>query len=198
VEASGFHGREPDEYRWNIDSGAIDSWSTRFTFNPSSNWSLQYSLAELRSPESLAPDHDIRRMTASIAYNRPLQNGNWSSLLAWGRNRSMEDGNIGNGYLFESTLNFWRRNYIWTRIENVDRTTELLLGDGPEPPDFEERYFARVQAYSAGYDREFGNWSHLKPALGGQIMWYGVPDSLKATYGSRPVGVLLFLRIRAF
>jgi hypothetical protein len=33
LEASGFHGREPDEYRWNIDSGKIDSWSTRFTFN---------------------------------------------------------------------------------------------------------------------------------------------------------------------
>src|SRR3954470_12780075 len=29
LEASGFHGREPDEYRWNIDSGNIDSWSTR-------------------------------------------------------------------------------------------------------------------------------------------------------------------------
>src|SRR5579864_6410029 len=30
-EASGFHGREPDEYRWDIDTGEIDSWSLRFT-----------------------------------------------------------------------------------------------------------------------------------------------------------------------
>ncbi|HEV8490739.1 MAG TPA: hypothetical protein VGR76_00660, partial [Candidatus Angelobacter sp.] len=29
IEASGFHGREPDEFRWDIDSGVIDSWSTR-------------------------------------------------------------------------------------------------------------------------------------------------------------------------
>src|SRR6202035_1591887 len=29
LEASGFHGREPDEFRWHINSGAIDSWSTR-------------------------------------------------------------------------------------------------------------------------------------------------------------------------
>ena len=33
----------------------------------------------------------------------------------------------------------------------------LLLGDHPEPPGFKERYFARVQAYTAGYDREIGN-----------------------------------------
>src|SRR5205807_1694897 len=49
VEASGFHGREPDEDRWDIDSGRIDSWSTRFTLNPARNWSMQYSLANLVS-----------------------------------------------------------------------------------------------------------------------------------------------------
>src|SRR5262249_242103 len=26
IEASGFHGREPSEYRWDIDAGKIDSW----------------------------------------------------------------------------------------------------------------------------------------------------------------------------
>src|ERR1017187_8145833 len=31
IEASGFHGREPDEFRWDIDQGKIDSWSTRLT-----------------------------------------------------------------------------------------------------------------------------------------------------------------------
>ncbi|HVH89756.1 MAG TPA: hypothetical protein VM912_23770, partial [Terriglobales bacterium] len=31
IEASGFHGREPDEFRWNLDSGKIDSWSARVT-----------------------------------------------------------------------------------------------------------------------------------------------------------------------
>ncbi|MGZ4897674.1 MAG: hypothetical protein ACXVJ0_14530, partial [Candidatus Angelobacter sp.] len=35
IELSGFHGREPDEFRWDINSGAIDSWSTRFTIQPS-------------------------------------------------------------------------------------------------------------------------------------------------------------------
>jgi hypothetical protein len=196
LEASGFHGREPDEYRWNIDTGKIDSWSTRLSFNPASNWSLQYSLAYLRSPETLQPAEDVRRMTASVSYNRPLHAGNWSSMLLWGRNQSIADGNVGNGYLLESTLHFANRNNLWTRIENVDRTNTLLLGEASEPANFKERYFTRVQAYTAGYDHELGQLPHLSTAVGGQITWYSVPDALKPDYGSHPVGAVLFLRIR--
>ena len=56
VEASGFHGREPDEYRWDINAGAIDSWSTRLTVQPGKNWSGQYSYARIASPEALFPE----------------------------------------------------------------------------------------------------------------------------------------------
>src|SRR5579871_3933155 len=87
LEASGFHGREPDEFRWDIDSGKIDSWSTRVTVNPGQNWSAQYSISQLHSPEALAPGEDVRRMTASLTYNRPIHNGNWASMLLWGRNQ---------------------------------------------------------------------------------------------------------------
>jgi len=196
VEASGFHGREPDEQRWNIDSGRIDSWSARVTVNPAKNWSAQYSIGQLHSPEALAAEEDVRRMTASVAYNRPFAKGNWASLLAWGRNQSLSDGNIGNGYLLESTLQFMTKNRVWTRIENVDRTNDLLLSGTVTPPGFAERYFARVQAYTAGYDREVGNWPHLSVAIGGQFTAYGVDDKLKASYGDHPVAGLVFLRVR--
>jgi hypothetical protein len=63
LEASGFHGREPDEFRWNIDAGKVDSWSTRLTVNPERNWSMQCSIARLASPEALHPDGDVQRMT---------------------------------------------------------------------------------------------------------------------------------------
>ena len=196
LEASGFHGREPDEFRWKLDSGKIDSWSSRLTVNAGQNWSFQYSLAQLYSPEALAPGTDLHRMTASLMYNRPIQNGNWASMLLWGRNRSLVDGNIGNSYLAESTLHWAGKNYLWTRIENVDRTNELLLGENPEPAGFQERYFARVQAYTAGYDREIGHIPHLSTAVGAQVTWYGVPDILKPIYSSHPAGVVMFLRLR--
>jgi hypothetical protein len=197
LEASGFHGREPDEYRWNIDSGKIDSWSTRISFNPRQNWSFQYSIGQLAGPEQLFPDESVRRMSASLIYNRPLQNGNWASMALWGRNQSLRDGNVGNSYLLESTLRFLRTNNVWARIENVDRTTELLQNQSPLPSSFSDSYFARVQAYTAGYDREFGRIPHVSTAIGGQIMWYGVPRVLRNDYGAHPVGVLVFLRLRA-
>ena len=196
IEASGFHGREPDEYRWDVDSGKIDSWATRVTVNPGRNWSMQYSIGQLHSPEALAPTEDIRRMTASLMYNCPLHNGNWASTLVWGRNQSLVDGNVGNGYLAESTIQFASRNFAWTRIENVDRTNELLVGENPLPAGFQEAYFTRVQAYTLGYDREIGHLPHLSTAIGGQVTLYGVPDVLKPDYGAHPGSVTVLLRIR--
>lgn len=196
LEASGFQGREPDEHRWEIEAGSIDSWSTRVTVNPAQNWSFQYSIAQLHSPEALAPHEDVRRMTSSLMYNRPLRKGNWASMFLWGRNQSLADGNVGNSYLLESTLQFAARNHLWTRIEDVDRTNELLLGEHALPPAFNERYFTRVQAYTAGYDRDVGRIPHLSTAVGGQMMWYGVPEALKPVYGAHPVGGVVFLRVR--
>jgi hypothetical protein len=196
LEASGFHGREPDEFRWNVDSGAIDSWSSRLTFQPGQNWSAQYSIAHLSSPEQLHHDEDVRRMTASVMYNRLLNNGSWSSLLLWGRNHVLQSGENFNGYLLESTLHFTKSNAVWGRVENVDRTTELLLGKQPEPAGFYETFLARVQAYSVGYDHDFPIIPQLSTALGAQLTFYQKPGFLTPIYGDHPAGVIIFLRIR--
>ncbi len=200
IEASGFHGREPNEHRWQVQQGAIDSWSTRLTVQPGQNWSGQYSYARIHSPEQLNPTEDQERMTASLMYNRPLGDGtkgNWASTVAWGRTRALPTNLIQNSYLLESALRFATRNYVWTRIENVDRTTELLLGERPEPPGFVEEPAGRVQAYTFGYDRDFDLLPHLRTALGAQVTAYTPGSRLKPVYGSDPVGVVVFLRIRA-
>jgi hypothetical protein len=194
-EASGFHGREPDEYRWDIDTGKIDSWSLRFTVNPAQNWSMQYSFAHLTSPEALHPEEEVRRMTASIMYNRPLANGNWATTLIWGRNQDLGHFQVFNGYLAESTMRIGRQS-VWGRVENVDRTNELILGEHPEPPGFEEHFAARVQAYTAGYDHDIGHVPHLSVALGEEFTFYGKRDFLNAIYGTHPVGGLVFLRLK--
>lgn len=194
-EASGFHGREPDEYRWNIDTGKIDSWSLRFTVNPAPNWSMQYSVGHLTSPEVLHAEEDVRRMTASVMYNRPLARGNWATTLLWGRNQELGHRQVFNAYLAESTLRLGRHS-VWGRIENVDRTNELLLGENPEPPGFEEHFAARVQAYTFGYDHEIGRMRHLSVALGGQLTFYGKPALLAPLYGDNPIGGVVFVRFR--
>ena len=193
IEVSGFHGREPDEFRWNIDSGTIDSWSTRFTVQPARNWSAQYSFGRLASPEALHPTEDVDRMTASVMYNRPFAHGNWATTLLWGRNRSSE-GLVWNGYLAETTLRL-SRNYIWARIENVDRTNELLFRN-LSSASLEEGIIGRVQAYTGGYDREVGLLPRLSTAIGAQLTVYSTPNTLNAQYGNHPVGVSVFLRVR--
>jgi len=176
----------------------MDSWSMRLTINPFQNWSGQYSISRLKSPEELNPKEDTLRMTASITYNRPVSNGNWATTVLWGRNRTSPGREVFNSYLAESTLRFLTRNYVWGRVENVERTNELLLGENPVPPGFEEHFFARVQAYTAGYDHDFDLIPHLATALGGQVTFYGMPASLNSFYGSHPRGVVLFLRVRPF
>ena len=69
VEASGFHGREPDENRWIISVGGLDSWSARLTVAPARDWTGQYSIGHLHSPEAQHTQEDVLRQTASIAYH---------------------------------------------------------------------------------------------------------------------------------
>jgi hypothetical protein len=198
IEASGFHGREPDENRWTIIQGKIDSWSTRLTIQPGKNWSGQYSYGRIASPEALFPNEDQERMTASIMYNRPFRRGDWASSLIWGRTKSVQDQSIFDSYTFESTARFRARNHAWTRIENAERSNELLLGESPLPLNFVERPIGRVQAYTLGYDRDFGLIPRVATAIGAQVTVYGVGENLKPVYGSHPAGVAVFIRLRPF
>jgi hypothetical protein len=198
IEVSGFHGREPDENRWDLDQGKIDSWSTRLTVAPGTNWTAQYSYARITSPEEHSPDEDQERMTASVLYNRPITDGNWASTALWGRTRSLPHNTVFSSYLLESSLRFRTRNYVWTRIENVDRSSVLLLGENPPPPAFEEDSVGRVQAYTFGYDRDFAVVPRLRTAIGAQFTTYGVPRALRPAYGTHPVNVTIFLRVRPF
>jgi len=198
IEASGFHGREPDEFRWNVDSGKIDSWSTRFTLQPGKNWSGQYSYARIASPEALFPGEDQARMTASVMYNRPFMDGNWANTVLWGRTRSLTDNSKENSYLLESLVRFKTSNYAWTRIENAGRSNELVSGANPLPAGFQEEPIGHVQAYTFGYDHDVDLIPHFRSAIGAQVTTYGVADALKPIYGSHPVGVSLFVRFRPF
>src|SRR6266850_2328603 len=47
LEASGFHGREPGENKWALNSGGIDSLSTRLTITPTPRWSGQFSIGRI-------------------------------------------------------------------------------------------------------------------------------------------------------
>jgi hypothetical protein len=196
IEASGFHGREPDEHRWNFEQGKIDSWATRLTLQPGQDWSGQFSYARIASPEALFPTENQERMTASLMYNRKVAHGNWANSAVWGRTRSLEDSAKENSYLFESTLQFKDRNYMSLRLENAGRSNELLVGEHSLPPSFREEPLTHVQAYTFGYDRDVNVIPTLSTAIGAQVTTYGVGRPLQSIYGTDPIGVQVFVRLR--
>ena len=198
LEGSIFNGREPDENRYNFDSHKWNSRSARLSIMPNSNWTFQISHGFLRSPEAQEPDVDIRRTTASLQYNKPFNHGNWASSLVWGRNHASSPGEIHNlnGYTAESTVNFLDKNYLYTRLELVDKDDLLrpadraLLGITQDHPSF------RIGAYTFGGARDLWNTEKVSVAIGSDLTFYSKPAILDLIYGSNPVSWKLFFRIR--
>jgi hypothetical protein len=138
-------------------------------------------------------------MTASISYNKRFSRGNWASSLIWGRNREGDEGHAFrlNSYTAESTLNFADRNYLYTRVELVDKKDILRpedlrrLGYGEHAhPQF------RVGAYTFGYVRDLYAADKYTVGLGGDTTFYSKPEALDVLYGRNPVSYKAFLRIR--
>ncbi len=192
LEASGFHGREPGENRWTIEGGAVDSWSARLTAALSRDWSGQYSLGHLHSPEALHPGEDVLRQTASVSAHHAWAAANIDATAVWGRNHTIGSGVNANGYLVEAETRVRAKQSIWTRIENVDRTTDLLAAEAPP----EESVVGRVQAFTGGYAHRIfkSDWSALE--LGVQGTLYTTPPRLLSLYNSHPVGFAAILHWR--
>jgi hypothetical protein len=198
LEGSIFNGREPDENRYNFDAHKWSSRSARISIMPNQNWVIQTSYGFLRSPEASASDTDIRRATASVQYNKPLHRGNWASAFVWGRNHTSSPTEIHNlnGYTLESTVNFLDKNYLYTRLELVDKDELLrpsdraLLGITDDHPSF------RIGAYTFGGVRDIWNNDKVSLGIGSDLTFYSKPSILDRIYGANPVSWKLFFRIR--
>ncbi len=189
LEASGFHGGEPDENRWNIDHGAMDSYSGRLTVSPNKNWSGQVSAGRLTRPEALEPGDQVRT-TASVTYVRPYARGEWASSVLWGRVHKLADGHKLNGYGVESVARFGDVNYLTGRVELVDKDELFAAGSSLEGQPF------RIGAYTAGYTRDLNFIPRLATGLGANFTLYSMPQAVHQAYGQHPAAVSVFLRIR--
>jgi hypothetical protein len=187
LEASAFNGHEPNEERWSIQLAPLDSWSFRGTFAPTRNWTAQYSYGKLIHPEALEPG-DQDRQTASVEYNRLLPKGNWSTSLIWGRVQKTFESFPLNSYLLESTVNFWQKNYAYTRMELVDK--DELFPNLPGHPTY------RIGAYTFGGVRDVLHSRKGQIGVGADITFYSKPETLNAAYGTNPISFHVFLRFR--
>jgi hypothetical protein len=188
AEASTFHGREPDEGRWNVGRGTPDSFSARLSVAPHKTWSGQFSLARINAPEAADPLSDTVRSTASLHFNRSFSAGHVSSSLIWGRNKNLKEGarRIFNSYNLEITAKFGRRNWVWTRIENVDRDESLLpvlAPSTPAPPDCRLCGVVGRPIQTLDGGDEPAVFEHVVPG----------PDGVPVTIEENPIG-----RVQAF
>ena len=187
LEGSAFNGHEPNEERWSIQPAALDSWSGRVSVAPTRDWTAQYSIGHLDHPEALEPWNQWRQ-TASVEYNHPLVVGNWATSLVWGRVHEIATTARLNGYLLESTLNFLRRDYVFTRMELVDKNE--LFPEAATHPAY------RIGAYTFGGVRDLVQTRAWQLGLGGDVTFYSKPAVLDAAYGVHPVSFQIFLRVR--
>lgn len=187
LEGSVFNGREPNEERWSIQLGALDSWSARASVAPSRNWTAQYSYGRLLHPEAAEPGNE-KRQSGSIEYNRPFVEGNWATTVVWGRKHKDETATNLNSYLLESTVNFKRSNYAYTRLELVDK--DELFPEAAVHPAY------RIGAITFGGVRDLLRRQAWQLGLGADVTFYNKPAVLDSAYGANPVSFRVFLRLR--
>jgi hypothetical protein len=192
LEVSRFNGREPDQHRWNIETGPLDSTAVRVSWNPSDNLALQGSWGHFKEPEQLEPGVDQTRWSASALYAREVAPG-WklAGTLAWGRKSVKHHGDWLNddAYVGEASL----KHRAWTMFGRgeVTENRELLEAGDEHGPAY------RVGKVSAGVVRDFRLAKHLTFGVGGLVSLNFVPDDLADEYGgNNPMGAMGFVRLK--
>jgi uncharacterized cupredoxin-like copper-binding protein len=188
LEGSVFRGREPDESRWNIESGKLDSASMRLSFNPTASWALQVSRGRIKSPEELHPDVDLDRTTWSAIYQRPFASAEMQTTLAWGRNAPTH-GAATSAWLAEAALRVAHQHTVFARGERTDKNELFSEADARAAENF------RVAKLTVGYVYDLARESRTRIGIGGLVSRYSIPAELAGVYGN-PTSFMLFARVR--
>jgi hypothetical protein len=184
LEASRFNGREPDQHRFDVETGPLHSTALRLSWNPARSLSFQASWARLVGPEQLEPGENQTRWSASAQFHQPLgRQARLATTLAWGR-RSGADRRL-DAFLAESALT--RR--AWTVFARAERTENDELGGGHHGP----AYGVGKLSLGALYDRRIA--PHVRLGSGGLWAFDFVPAALESAYGGDPEGAMIFLRL---
>jgi hypothetical protein len=192
LEASGFHGQEPDENRWNIDQGRLDSYSGRLTVRPLAGLSFQISSGHLEHPEAVEAGNQTRT-TASAAYEHATPSGFVAATLITGKNQTENGPEWGS--TLEWTWKFEDRNFLYGRVERADRDLYELMHKRQRPANVPPSR-TRVEAGTLGYVRNFDFLAPAETGLGADLTLYRFSSGLDPVYGSHPVSFHVFLRIR--
>jgi len=187
IEAGAFHGREPDENRLDLDTGALDSFGARLSW-AGGPWQAQISGADLKTPERASP-YDATRLTASVSFAKGDEQRAFSWTAAVGQNRGVF-GTL-EAYLVEGSRRIGRHAF-YGRAESVDKD---ILDAGFHPIGTSHTHRpSRIGALTMGYVRTIRARTRGALGIGGDITGYLVPGNLVESYRS-PLSFHVFLRL---
>jgi hypothetical protein len=192
LEGSVFHGAEPDENRWDLDQGTIDSYAGRIAWRPG-RFEFQVSACRREKPEALE-DGDQTRQTASVSWGRTLEHGSIAVLGASGRNLLPGD-QVEWGHLAEATWNLHVRHFVYGRVEQVDRDLFELTNKTQLPPGVDPKR-THVESLVLGYAYALPLLHEAQTAAGAALGFYRFDERLDDVYGSTPVSLWVYLRFR--
>jgi hypothetical protein len=193
LEASVFRGREPDEHRWDLDLGALDSHSARLTWRAGRGLEFQVSRAYLYQPELLEPGNQ-KRMNASGSWVHMRPSGGFTALTVMA-------GRVTRTYSWTSALlaegvHWMGQQAVYGRYEGTGLETEHLLFPKLVHPPHPGEFVDPLHAMTLGGVRRVMASYRMDLAVGGDLTFYHVPSRLQPTHGDRPVSAHLFLRLR--
>jgi hypothetical protein len=185
-ELSRFNGREPDQHRWNIETGPLDSTSVRLSWNPLPSLALEASWGDFVDPEQLEPGVDQKRLAASLLYSQEIVPGwKFAATLAWGHKSTQHEAS--NAFVAEASVKH-RRWTLFGRGE-ATRNPELVGIGGAKAFD--------VAKVSFGGIRDFQLARHVAVGAGTLVAVNFVPSALASLYGGRnPLGFMSFARLK--
>ncbi len=188
-ELSNFTGREPDENRYNFDKPRFDSWSWRFSVNPTENFAIQFSQAFIKSPEALEPEENMTRTTASILQSIVLgEKAHLTSSAIWGVNQTWE-GKPEHSALLESNLQI-NKTAVYGRYEFIQKNADELK----IPLQPKDRLFL-INALTVGTSYNFLHAFNTNFRIGIQGSAFFAPSELNALYGKLPLSAEIYLRL---
>jgi hypothetical protein len=190
VEASAFHGREPDEDRVRVEFGPLDSYAARLRWTRA-GWDAQVSGAYIKFPDPTEfTDH--HNVTASVSRNgtwrsRPLV---FTAAFAWVRETAF--GLDLPAWLFEAAWTPAASHQLFARAEWLKK--DILTRGGYDPPDFPHLHVpSRIGALTAGYARALARGRAGAFDLAADVTVHAVDENLADAYG-RPYSVHAYLR----
>jgi hypothetical protein len=117
-------------------------------------------------------------------------------MILWGRND--ESHGSSDAWLLEAAWQWSARDQVYGRVELVQKDFALLFTKGVSPGPQAGSDLVRVGAYTLGYLRDFdllSGWK-VKTGVGVDATAYSLPSSLELVYGSFPLSVHAFVRLR--